>query len=104
MIVAICFNLLDLISGIISGVKNKEISSSKLRDGLFKKVGFLLVYAFGYLVEFEAYKFGMDSMPVLQPILIYAIGTEIVSILENIHKINNAIIPEKILEFFKIDG
>ena len=44
VIVALVFNGLDLVTGIITAVKNHEIQSSKLRDGLFKKVGFLLCY------------------------------------------------------------
>lgn len=37
VIIALIFNALDLVTGIISAVKSKDIKSAKLRDGLFKK-------------------------------------------------------------------
>ena len=73
IIVALVFNLLDLCTGIITAVKLKDIQSSKLRDGLFKKVGFL-----------------------------YVCTTALVSILENICKINPDILPEKLMKLFHI--
>ena len=53
IIIALVFNALDLITGIITAIKNKEIQSSKLRDGLFKKVGFILCYFVAWLVDNE---------------------------------------------------
>jgi Holin family. len=43
IIVALIFNCMDLLTGIIAGIKMRDIQSSKLRDGLFKKVGFLFL-------------------------------------------------------------
>ena len=45
ILVALVFNGLDLITGIVVAIRNKEqIKSSKLRDGLFKKVGFVFLF------------------------------------------------------------
>ena len=42
ILISLVFNGLDLITGIVGALKNGEqIKSSKLRDGLFKKVRFV---------------------------------------------------------------
>ena len=103
IIIALVFNGLDLITGIIAAVKNKDIQSAKLRDGLFKKIGFMLCYFVAWLVDNEGslvgFKFGVKILPI---IILYVCATELVSILENICKINQDIVPEKLMELFHI--
>lgn len=100
ILVALVFNGLDLITGIVGAIKDGEqMKSSKLRDGLFKKVGFIFCYALGiainYAKTFLKLPFGVDLVPV---ICTYAIITEVVSIVENISRINPNILPEKLKE------
>lgn len=100
ILVALVFNGLDLITGIVGAIRDGEqIKSSKLRDGLFKKVGFIFCYALGIVINyaetFLTLPFGIDLVPV---ICTYAIVTEVVSIIENISKINPDILPEKLKE------
>lgn len=103
IIIALVFNALDLISGIITAIKNKDIQSSKLRDGLFKKVGFILCYFVAWLVDTQGTKIGFHFGVLILPIIIlYVCGTELVSIIENICKINSDILPEKLMEIFHI--
>lgn len=103
IIIALVFNALDLITGIISSVKNKDIQSSKLRDGLFKKIGFILCYFVAWLIDTEGSLIGFQlGTPILPIIILYVCGTELVSILENICKINTDILPEKLMELFHI--
>lgn len=103
IIIALVFNALDLISGVITAVKNKDIQSAKLRDGLFKKVGFVLCYFVAWLVDTQGtrigFQFGISILPI---IILYVCATELVSILENICKINPDILPEKLMELFNI--
>ena len=103
IIIALVFNALDLITGIIGAAKNKDIKSSKLRDGLFKKVGFILCYFVAWLIDNKSsiigFQFGVSILPI---IIIYICTTELVSILENICKINPDILPEKLMELFHI--
>ena len=42
--VALVFNATDLATGLISAIKDRNVESSKLRDGIFKKAGFLICY------------------------------------------------------------
>lgn len=105
IIIALIFNGLDLVTGIISAIKDKDIQSAKLRDGLFKKVGFMFCYFVAWLVDTEGgligFKFGVEILPI---IILYVCTTELVSILENISKINSDILPEKLMELFHITG
>lgn len=103
VIIALVFNAMDIISGLISAVKNKEVSSSKLRDGLFKKVGFIMCYFMGWLVDTQGMKIGFHfSVEILPIIILYVCTTELVSIIENICKINTDIVPDKLLEIFNV--
>ena len=103
IIIALVFNALDIITGIISAFKNKDIKSSKLRDGLFKKVGFILCYFVAWLIDAEGSLIGFQlGTPILPVIILYVCATELVSILENICKINPDILPEKLMELFHI--
>lgn len=103
IIVALIFNATDLVTGLLQALKNKEIKSSKLRDGLFKKVGFILCYFVAWLVDTKGYFIGFDlGVNVLPIIVLYTCTTELVSIIENICKINTDILPEKLLEIFHI--
>lgn len=103
IIIALVFNALDITTGIITAVKNKDIQSSKLRDGLFKKVGFILCYFVAWLVDNEGTLIGFQlGTPILPVIILYVCGTELVSIIENICKINTDILPEKLMQLFHI--
>lgn len=103
IIIALIFNGLDLITGIISAIKNKDIKSAKLRDGLFKKVGFLLCYFVAWLVDtygsYIGFHFGVAILPI---IILYVCTTELVSIIENICKINPDMLPEKMMNLFHV--
>ena len=50
VVIALVFNGLDILSGFIAAIKEKRVQSSKLRDGLFKKVGFIFCYVLRYLL------------------------------------------------------
>lgn len=103
IIIALIFNLFDLISGLISAVKNKDLQSAKLRDGLFKKVGFIMCYVLAYIVDYYGTFIGLNlGVSILPIIVLYACTTELVSILENISKINSDLLPEKLMELFHI--
>ena len=103
--VALGFNALDVVTGIVSAVKNKDIKSAKLRDGLFKKVGFIFCYFTAWLVDgygdIIGFKLGVAILPV---IVLYTCTTELVSILENIAKINSDLLPSKLMELFHVSN
>lgn len=105
IVIALVFNGLDLLSGVLSAIKNKNIKSSKLRDGLFKKVGFLICYFLALLLDTEGSLIGFQiGTPILPIVILYACTTELVSILENINKINPDLLPEKLMNMFNVSN
>ena len=100
---ALMFNATDLITGIWYAVKEKNLTSSKLRDGLFKKSGFVVCYFIGFMIDTYGYIVGFNvGVKVLNGIVLYAIFTELVSIVENIHRINDKLLPEQLLKLFHV--
>lgn len=103
VILALVFNALDIISGVIAGIRNKDIQSSKLRDGLFKKVGFIFCYLLAWVVDTYGKMIGFEiAVKILPIIILYVCTTELVSIIENISKINPDLLPTKLMEMFQI--
>lgn len=101
--VALVFNATDLVTGIILAVKENNIQSSKLRDGIFKKVGFLICYFLAWIIDgygvYVGFSIPVDVLPCIVSLVCL---TEIVSIIENICKINSDLIPEKLMNIFNI--
>lgn len=103
IIVALVFNAIDILSGLIAGVKNNDIRSSKLRDGLFKKVGFIFCYMLAFIIDTYGTLIGFQiTVKILPIIVLYVCTTEVVSIIENICKINPDLLPEKMMKLFHI--
>lgn len=105
VLVALGIHFLDLLTGLIGGFKEHNVQSSKMRDGLFKKLGFILCYALTYLIDtygaLVGFSLNFDILPV---VIAYAAGTEVVSIIENIHRINPDLLPDKLMGLFNIGG
>lgn len=96
------FILFDFITGLLKAFKNKEYTSTLMREGLFHKVGSILVIGFGALVDYGQTFLDLGvSIPVGITICAYVVLMEIGSIIENICLINPKILPEKIKSYFK---
>lgn len=105
IIIALSLNALDMVSGLIVAIKHKDIKSTKLRNGLFKKIGFIICYLLGWGMDNYGDYIGFSiNIPVLPLIIFYACTTEIVSIIENISKLNPDILPQKLLQFFNLEN
>lgn len=103
VIIALIFNVFDFIIGFISAVKSNNVQSSKMRDGLFKKIGFIACYALAFLVDTYGTQVGLNIGVSTLPIIVtYTCLTEIVSIIENIGKINPDILPDFLTKLFNI--
>lgn len=101
--VALIFNGIDLLTGILGAIRNKEIQSSKLRDGIFKKIGFILCYALALLIDVYGGQVGLNLGVKILPIVIaYVIFTECISIIENIAVINPDLLPDKLMSLFHL--
>lgn len=92
-----------MLTGFAVAVKEKNIVSSKLRDGLFKKCGFIACYVLAYTIDKNGVYIGMNVEVKILPIVIsYVVLTEIISIIENISRLNPDIMPDKLLEMFHV--
>ena len=78
-IVCIGVLILEVISGVFKSVKLKELNSTIFRTGLYGKIGYFIYIALAFLVSL------LLNLPlVLQATLTFIIGSEGVSILENL--------------------
>lgn len=103
MIYAIVFGFitLDFVTGLIYAFANKAFTSTKMREGLFHKVGLILCVVLGILVDYaQGYLDLGITIPVAAAICTYISLMEIGSIVENICKINPELMPDKLSGFF----
>lgn len=100
-LITAAFVLLDFITGIIKAFKNKEFTSSIMREGLFHKAGSIVVIAFGALVDYAQGFMDLGvSIPLAGAICVYVTLMEIGSIVENVCIINPSLIPDKLQSYF----
>lgn len=108
MVYLVCglFILMDLLTGSIKAFKNKEFTSSVMREGLFHKCGSILCVVFGIMVDYaQSYIDIGITIPVAVSICAYIILMEIGSIIENLGEINPEIMPKKLRSYFgKLSG
>lgn len=103
--IALLYNALDLVTGVVVAVKNKNVQSAKLRDGLFKKVGFIICYFMAWVIDNYSIEIGFSIGVSILPIMVaYTVLTEMVSIIENVSKLNSNLLPDKLLEIFQLTG
>ena len=81
--------VVDIITGYYNAWKNNEISSSKMRDGLGKKLAELTGIFLGILAK---YAIGADA--VMYFIIVYVCFMEILSIVENWEKLGFKMSPK----------
>lgn len=96
------FVILDVVSGVMKAAKNGELSSSKMREGLWHKSGYVLIVCMAIFIEMgsQHVDLGFD-MPLIVPACIYIIGSEIMSIFENAKAINPDLDNGKIAQYFE---
>ena len=95
------FIVFDLLTGIIKAFKNKEYTSSIMREGLFHKCASILCIVLGLMVDYAQTFIDLGlTVPVAAAICSYIILMEIGSIIENVCEINPEIMPEKLKSYF----
>lgn len=77
----LAFMLADIITGIIQAVINKNLDSQKMREGLLRKLGLILIIILGFIIRYAF------NIPIIsKAIVIYILVMETLSILENLKK------------------
>lgn len=101
IIIACCFMLLDVITGFVQAVANKEISSTIMKQGLFHKCGFMLAIVFGCLCEYAMLYVNLGlTAPIQDAVCVYIITLEIISVIENLAKISPTLNNSKFMDLF----
>lgn len=102
IIACICLMLFDVISGFIAAIKNREVSSTKMREGLFHKSSLVMCIVLAWCIEMfvmHVPDLGFN-VPLVIPVCVLIFAMEVVSILENIIKINPDLENEEIVKLF----
>ena len=98
------FIALDIISGFAQACVNKTVDSTIMRRGLWHKSGFIMVIALAVLCEYSVQYIDLGfTVPLTAPVCGFICATEIVSILENIGRLNPEIANSKLLDFFSMN-
>lgn len=90
---ALAFMVIDVFTGVLKAVKNKELNSTKAREGIYKKASFILFIAFGYLADYAMNYVDMGfNLPAGATVCTLIIVTEAISVLENLGQINHDLV------------
>jgi toxin secretion/phage lysis holin len=101
-VIACAFILMDIVTGIVQAIANKELESGKMRSGLYHKLAFIFAMVLGYLCEFACGYMELGfAIPLATPVCVYVCLTELVSIVENIIKLNPELKDSKLWDLFK---
>lgn len=99
--------IMDIVCGTLAAMRNKELCSSIARDGMYNKIGeamFLLIAIIANEILAMPPFDGLGISPdIAYLVAAYIAWMELVSILENICKINPELPFAKILMMFNID-
>ena len=100
------FIALDVISGIVRACALHEVSSTRMREGLWHKCATLLLVLTAFVMSnalsmYEVIPF--DCAYVYDGICIYVIGMELTSILENVCTANPELSIAKVFKLFNIE-
>lgn len=98
------FIALDVISGFAQACVNHTVDSSVMRRGLWHKAAYVLAIMLAILCEYSATYIDLGfALPIVAPVCGFISATELVSILENLGRINPEIAQSKLLEFFSMN-
>lgn len=100
------FILFDMITGLVKAFKQKNYTSTVMREGLFHKFGSVICVGLGVLVDYAQTFVDLGvTLPIASSLCAYIILMEIGSIIENICLINPQIMPDKLKAYFhKLSG
>lgn len=105
ILIALGFNLLDFVTGFVASVKNNTTSSTTMREGLFHKSGIIFLYILAYGIDYAGQFIDLPVATYITPaIVVYVILMELISIIENISKLNSDLLPETLKKIIGLGG
>lgn len=96
-----CLIIIDILSGLIKALASGTMNSGALRRGLYHKATYVLIVAMATVLEIagESADLGF-AIPLVPFTSYYIIGTECVSILENVCEANPELKLSKLMSIF----
>lgn len=99
--------IMDIVCGVVAALRNRELCSSIAREGMYNKIGEVMLLFIGIVANEILAIPPFDTLGI-SPSIAYLVAAyiawaELVSILENICKINPELPFAKILMMFNID-
>ena len=103
LIVTMTLIVMDYVTGLIKAVMHKDLSSTKMREGLYHKSAFVMVVVLAEVIDHAQTYIDLGfTVPVLASACVYICLTEITSIVENLGEINPEIQGSRILQLFRV--
>ena len=100
---AVLYMMFDVISGVIKGAKLKNLSSTKMREGLAHKAMYILFIAMSYTLQWGASYLELPfDAPAVIVVCFAIICIESLSIVENAGEINPELKGSKLLQMFEL--
>lgn len=99
VLLCLIFIVFDFVTGIIKSIKNKNLNSSLMRTGLFRKSAEIFILLFGFLLDKFVDLYSLDLPPIFSFITIYVIMMEVCSIYENLCQLNSNLKNKKFSSF-----
>lgn len=105
IIVTAGFLLCDVVSGTMAAWAHGEISSTKAREGIYHKVGMLMLMFFGVFLDSAQATIDIGlRLPTCSAICLLIMATETYSVVENFARMVPDELAEKIIELFRLSG
>lgn len=99
----VAFIVLDVVSGIAKGAKLGQLSSSKMREGIWHKAGYVLIITLAVLIEVGSKHIDLGfTVPLVIPACVYIILSEVMSIFENATVLNPQIGGSGLTKLFNV--
>jgi toxin secretion/phage lysis holin len=97
--------IVDYLTGLAKAVKNKNVSSSVMREGLLRKFVYYLVSITALIIDIESGKIDLGfSLPLFIPTIIAISLIEVSSIMENAGGIDPELKTSGIFNLFNHNG
>lgn len=94
--------VLDYATGLIKAAMQHDISSTRMREGLYHKSAFVLVMVLAETIEHAQQVIDLGfALPVVVPAAVYITLTETASIIENLGQINPELQGGRLLSIFR---
>lgn len=99
--IACCFMVLDIVTGFVQAIVNKEVDSTVMKKGLMHKCGFILAICLGCLCDYSMAYIDLGfNIPIQEAVCVYIILTELMSNLENLAKISPELASSSFMSIF----